>query len=146
MRFVVEMKDESAATVKSLCGLAGARGMAERVVVGSFRQSMLDEFRGACPQVATSASTLEASKFLALYRAGLAASYSPPMQALQVPEYAGGMTVITRGFVEAAHARNLHVHVWTVNDPADMRRLLGEGVDGVMTDYPDRLLALLGRR
>jgi glycerophosphoryl diester phosphodiesterase len=144
-RFIVEMKDESPVTVKSLCEVIKARGMGERVVVGSFRQWMLDEFRRACPNVATSASTLEASKFLALYRAGLAASYSPPMQALQVPENAGGMAVLTRGFVEAAHGRNLEVHAWTINDPADMRRLLDEGVDGIMTDYPDRLLALLGR-
>ncbi|HYO64044.1 MAG TPA: glycerophosphodiester phosphodiesterase family protein, partial [Pyrinomonadaceae bacterium] len=53
--------------------------------------------------------------------------------------------VLTRGFVEAAHARNLQVHAWTINEPEAMERLLALGVDGIMTDYPDRLLKLLGR-
>jgi glycerophosphoryl diester phosphodiesterase len=119
--------------------------MAERVVVASFRQGTLEQFRRECPEVATSASASEASGFLARYKAGLAASYSPPMQALQVPEYAGGMQVLTREFVAAAHGRNLHVHAWTVNAPEDMRRLLDLGVDGIMTDYPDRLLELLNK-
>lgn len=144
MRFNIEPKDESGAA-RSLCEAIRAHGASERVVVGSFRQSVIDEFRRACPGVATSAGPAEASKFLALYQAGLAPSYSPAMQALQLPEYAAGVRVLTRGFVEAAHGRNLEVHAWTINDAADMRRLLDAGVDGIMTDYPDRLLALLGR-
>ena len=145
VRFNIEPKDESGAAVKSLCEIIRAHGAGERVVVGSFRQSLIEEFRRACPGVATSAGPAEASKFLALYRAGLASSYSPAMQALQLPEHVGGVRVLTSGFVEAAHGRNLEVHAWTINDAADMRRLLDAGVDGIMTDYPDRLLALLGR-
>jgi glycerophosphoryl diester phosphodiesterase len=143
LRFNIEPKDESDALVKALCAAIREHGMAERVVVAAFRQGTLDGFRRECPEVATSASASEASGFLARYKAGLAASYSPPMQALQVPEYAGGMQVLTREFVEAAHGRNLHVHAWTVNAAEDMRRLLDLGVDGIMTDYPDRLLELL---
>ncbi len=67
------------------------------------------------------------------------------MQALQVPENAAGVKLVTREFVEAAAERNLKVHVWTVNETADMQRLLEMGVHGIMTDYPDRLLKLLGR-
>jgi glycerophosphoryl diester phosphodiesterase len=67
------------------------------------------------------------------------------MQALQLPEHAAGVHVLTRGFVEAARGRNLEVHAWTINDPASMRRLLDAGVGGIMTDYPDRLLEVLGR-
>jgi glycerophosphoryl diester phosphodiesterase len=145
LRFNVEPKDDSPRLVSSLCAAVRERRMAERVVVAAFRHSTLEQFRRECPEVATSASASEASHFLALYKAGLAASYSPPMQALQVPEYAGALHVLTREFVEAAHARNLHVHAWTVNSPEDMRRLLDLGVDGVMTDYPDRLLEILGK-
>jgi glycerophosphoryl diester phosphodiesterase len=71
------------------------------------------------------------------------AAYSPDAQALQVPEYYGSIQVVTKRFLEAAHARNLRVHVWTVNDVDSMKRLLKLGVDGIMTDYPNRLLALL---
>jgi glycerophosphoryl diester phosphodiesterase len=144
-RFNIEPKDESAETVGRLCRLIRERKVAERVVVGSFRQSLIEEFRRACPEVATAAGPVEAGKFLALYRAGLASSFSPAMQALQIPEHAGGVPVITAEFVAAARERNLQVHAWTINDEAAMRRLIGAGVDGIMTDYPDRLLALIRR-
>ena len=144
-RLNIEPKQASAPVVQRLCALVREHGAAERVVVASFSDSVLEEFRRSCPEVATSASPSEAWAFLAMYEAGLAGSYSPPMHALQVPERAGGLRVLTRGFVEAAHGRNLKVHAWTVNSEEDMRRVLAAGVDGVMTDYPDRLLKLLGR-
>jgi glycerophosphoryl diester phosphodiesterase len=115
------------------------------VLVASFSATTLGEFRRVCPEVATSAATGEVASFVTLHRAGLAASYSPAMQALQVPEQAGGVRLLTRDFVEAAHGRNLRVHAWTVNAEGDMRRLVEMGVDGIMTDYPDRLLKVLGR-
>ncbi len=63
------------------------------------------------------------------------------MQALQIPEFAG----VVNDFVNAAHERNLQVRLWTINETADMKRLLDMNVDGIMTDYPDRLMELLGR-
>lgn len=63
--------------------------------------------------------------------------------ALQVPETWKGRRVVSPGFVEAAHALNIPVHVWTVDDEADMRRLLSWGVDGIQTDRPDRLARVL---
>ena len=145
MRFNIEPKQDIPPTVKPLCGVIREYGMVDKVVVGSFNQAILDEFRRECPEVATSASPTEVSKFLAMYQARLSANYSPVMQALQVPEYAGRLPVLSKGFVEAAHERNLAVHAWTVNEASDMRRLLEMGLDGIMTDYPDRLMTLLGR-
>ena len=48
--------------------------------------------------------------------------------------------------MQGAHDLNVKVHVWTINDQQEMKRLLETGVDGIMTDYPDRLLSLLGRK
>lgn len=145
MRFNIEPKRGTPSLSAPLCRLIREYGMTERVLVASFTGSTLADFRRECPEVATSASTGEAVNFLSLQEAGLAASFSPEMQALQVPERAGVLRVLTRDFVEAAHGRNLRVHAWTINDEADMRRLIDVGVDGVMTDYPDRLLRVLGR-
>jgi glycerophosphoryl diester phosphodiesterase len=121
------------------------KGMVNKIFVGSFRQTVLDEFRKECPEVATSASPVEVSEFLSRYKAGSDKSYKPVMQALQVPEYVGGRQILSKEFVEAAHARNLPVHAWTVNEEADMNRFIEMGIDGLITDYPDRLLRLLGR-
>lgn len=143
MTFNVEPKQQTPSLVKPLCGILRERKMTGRVIVGSFRQEVLDEFRAECPEVATSASPSEVSYFLAMYKTGLAESYTPPMQALQVPETVGYLNVVSEDFVKTAHRLNLKVHVWTVNETEDMRRLAEMGVDGIMTDYPDRLLKLL---
>jgi glycerophosphoryl diester phosphodiesterase len=139
MRFNIEPKQTSPSIIKPLCKLIHENKMTERVVVGSFHQTIIDEFRRECSDVSTSASTTEVSKFLAMYKTGLSKAFSPTMQALQVPEFAG----VSREFVRAAHERGLKVHVWTVNETKDMKRLLEMGVDGIMTDYPDRLLTIL---
>ena len=62
---------------------------------------------------------------------------------LQIPEKHRGLRLLNRRFLVEAHARNLPIHVWTVNDGNDMRRLVRMGVDGVQTDRPDRLAWVL---
>jgi glycerophosphoryl diester phosphodiesterase len=63
-----------------------------------------------------------------------------------VPETLSGITVVTEDFVADAHANAFAVHVWTINDEAQMRRLLDWGVDGVMTDRPTLLEKILRKR
>ncbi len=144
-RFNIEIKPESPTIVNSLCNLIRERKMSEKVIVASFSQKSLDEFRRECPEVVTSASTPEITKFLAYYKTGLGESYSPNMSALQTPEKFGSLQIVTKEFVETARKLNLQVHVWTINQPEDMQRLIEIGVDGIMTDYPDRLLEVVGR-
>ena len=141
--FNVEPKQQTPSITKPLCAILREKNKTGDVIVGSFRQEVLDEFRAECTEVATSASPSEVSQFLAMYKTGLGESYTPPMQALQVPENVGYLNVVSKDFVETAHRLNLKVHVWTINKPEDMQRLLEMGVDGIMTDYPDRLLNLL---
>lgn len=142
----IEPKHADPAPAKPLCGLIREFGRADRVIVGSFHDRVLEDFRRVCPEVATSASPAEASVFLARYQLGLEDNYTPEMQALQIPPKIGGVEIVTEGYLAAARRSNLQVHVWTVNKTEDMRRLIGIGVDGIMTDYPDRLLDLLDRK
>lgn len=143
MRFNIEPKPPDPSVAKNLCRLIRERAMTNRVLIASFKSEALATTRQQCPEVATSASTAEVSKFMALSAARLEQTYTPAAYVLQVPEYAGGLHVLTRGLVEAAHQRNLKVDAWTVNEVEAMKRLLDLGVDGIMTDYPDRLLSLL---
>lgn len=67
-------------------------------------------------------------------------------QCAQVPTHQGPVPIVDRRFVDAAHARGIQVHVWTIDDRAEMIRLLDLGVDGIMTDRPDVLLDVLAHR
>lgn len=139
-KFNIEIKQPSPTIDDSLCNLIRERKMTEKVVVASFSQEALDEFRGKCPEVATSASTSEMTKFLAYQKTGISESFNPQMSALQTAEKLGFLQIVTKDFIENAHKLNLQVHVWTINNPDDMRRLFELGVDGIMTNYPDKLL------
>lgn len=75
-----------------------------------------------------------------------AAGYTPRADVLQVPERWKGRPIVTPRFIEQAHRKNLPVQVWTVDEPADMVRLLEWGVDGIQTDRPDLLAAVLHER
>ncbi len=66
--------------------------------------------------------------------------------AAQVPVKRGRVTVTDQRFVERAHALGIHVHVWTVDDPGEIDRLLDLGVDGIMTDRPAVLREVFERR
>lgn len=68
-----------------------------------------------------------------------------PMYALP-PDGSVSLPLVTRDLVEEAHANGMLVVPWTANDPAAMRSLLDKGVDGIITDYPDRLREVLRDR
>ena len=61
-----------------------------------------------------------------------------------MPERFHGVPVVTPRFVAAAHSSGLEVHVWTVDEPAQMRRLAALNVDAIMTDVPTTAVAVLG--
>jgi glycerophosphoryl diester phosphodiesterase len=146
MRMNIEIKESQPDVVAPLCDLIRKFEKANQVMIASFDAAQLSRFRSQCPEVATSAGAREALVFYGLQWAHLENIYTPKAQALQVPEQWGDIRVITPGFLKAARARNLRVHVWTVNDSQRLQHLLKLGVDGIMTDYPEKLIALLGRR
>lgn len=70
----------------------------------------------------------------------------PGFRVVQVPTHHRGIAVVTRGFVRAAHASGVQVHVWTVDEAAEMERLLDLGVDGIMSDRPTLLAGVVAVR
>jgi glycerophosphoryl diester phosphodiesterase len=145
MRMIVEMKHGGPALARPLCDLVRRSEMTEKAVVASLNVEAVAAFRSACPEVLTAMSVTEARTFHVLHRTRLEFLYSPPVMALLIPDRLRGETLTTAALVKAAHGRNLRVQVWTLNDEERMRQLVQMGVDGIITDWPDRLLALLGR-
>jgi glycerophosphoryl diester phosphodiesterase len=140
----IDIKQAQPSLVKSFCGMLRERGATGRVTVASFNSQTLGEFRRECPEVRTSAGMDEVFALASDLQAGRSiAADTARTRVVQVPESALGRQLVTAELVAAAHRNGLEIHVWTVNDEAAMRRLLALGVDGIMTDYPDKLIALL---
>ncbi len=139
MRLNVEAKEPRVAG--PLVELVRRHGARDRVLVAAERESSrrsVRDYRGPW-----GASRTHVFWFWALHRLPGGGGYVPGADILQVPETFRGLRIVTPDFVEAAHARNLPVQVWTVDDPDAMRRLLSWGVDGIQTDRPDVLARVL---
>ncbi|MCF1594236.1 glycerophosphodiester phosphodiesterase [Streptomyces muensis] len=118
----------------------------DRVCVGSFSEArVVRAQRLAGPRLATSYGTRGVLN-LRLRSWGVPAALRRSAVAAQVPEAQSGIQVVDHRFVRAAHARGLQVHVWTINDPQVMHRLLDLGVDGIMTDHIDTLRKVMEDR
>ena len=146
MKFNIEIKQIEPSIASSLCETLRAHDLTDRALIASFHPTAMNEFRAACPEVATSMVEDEIRPFFILNTIFLGALYSPPGAAFQVPEYSGSLHVLTPRFVRGAHGNNVAVHPWTIDDPADMERFLDMGVDGIITDRPDLMIELLRSR
>ena len=146
MRFLIEIKDDSAALVRDFCGAIRRFELSERVIAASFHSRPLEHLRQVCPEVATSASSSAGMSFTFLHWLRLDAAYHPVSQAFQFPVRLGKIDLIDQRFIARAHAHNVQVHIWTINDLDAMQHYVALGVDGLITDYPDRLLRILNRQ
>jgi glycerophosphoryl diester phosphodiesterase len=141
----IDIKQKDPPIVQPFVEMLRTYGMVNQVCVGSFHTPTVNAFRRLCPQAATAATLTEVQLFLALNVVGLGTLLPRRAVAMQLPEVERQLRVVTPEFVRAAHRQGTAVHVWTVNDIAQMCRLMAMGVDGLMTDYPDILLKLLKR-
>jgi len=143
-RFGIEIKQtEPIETAKRFCAVIRQYQMQDQVLISSFRQENMDAFRKECPEVATSATENEVKLFYVLHLLGMTRAFTPNYSSFQVPETSGSIYLLTSQFVSAARERNLPIVPWTINKEADLQRMIDLGVDGINTDYPDRLLKLL---
>ena len=107
----------------------------DRVCLGSFSDARLARFREALgPALCTSAGPREVGRLVLASRTHHRLGRGGRALAAQVPVSQGPISVVTRRFVETAHRLGLVVHVWTIDDPVEIGRLLDLGVDGIMSD------------
>ena len=124
-----------------------AYGRSTDVIVASFHDDALRTFSEYAPEIHVSLGPSDTFAFYAAVHDGAPMpSWKPSQVALQVPASFDNVDVVTNEFVKGAQTCGLAVHVWTIDDEDEMHRLLVLGVDGVMTDYPSRLAAVLTAR
>lgn len=119
-------------------------GERDRILVGGFSRADVEpagrHARWRC------AYQDELRAYVLLGKVGLGRFFAPAVDAAMVPERRGVIRIVSRRFVRRAHADGLGVFVWTVNRPADMRRLLDWGVDGLVSDVPGRARRVVDER
>ncbi|MET3805204.1 glycerophosphoryl diester phosphodiesterase [Nakamurella sp. UYEF19] len=143
-RFNIDPKSDRA--VGPLIDLLRTSRAVDRVGLGSFSDHRLTTLQRALgPTVATSLGPRAVGMLAAAANLRLPARVGAAVAA-QVPVRYGAITVVGRAFLKTAHAAGIEVHVWTINEADEMRRLLDLGVDGIMTDRPDTLRLVLAER
>ena len=128
-----------------LADLLHQYGRGDDVIVASFHDSATAAFAAFAPDIALAYGTTAIALFLGAVRGG---SEPPDVDnvAFQVPTEFLGMTIVDEAFVAAAHRSGAAVHVWTIDDEVEMHRLLDLGADGIVTNRPVALAAVLSER
>ena len=144
MRFNIDVKAEAAAVPAG----RNIAEHAERTLVTSFsdkrRRTALRAALPARPATSAGKETMVRLAAAAALRAeGWAKRVLDGVDALQIPVRQGPVPVLTPRLLEYAHRAGAEVHVWTINDPAEMRRLVTMGADGIVTDRADVALDAL---
>jgi glycerophosphoryl diester phosphodiesterase len=116
--------------------LGPAGPAAGRVIVSSFAMETVDRLRATAPDLPTGWLTFDLQDPVAVVERTSAHGHAAihPYDAF-----------VDRGLVDRAHAAGLAVYVWTVDDPGRMTDLVGMGVDGIITNHPDRARAVVDR-
>lgn len=143
----IDLKSD-AAVIPAVRAVVEAKAT-NRVLLTSFSERRRKQAQQLLPDVATSASQSLVVKALGAQRLGLHGQLERilrPVVALQVPRRHKGLEIITERSVAAFQRAGVEVHVWTINDPAEMQELLEMGVDGIVTDRCDLALPLLSDR
>jgi glycerophosphoryl diester phosphodiesterase len=141
-RFIIEVKQTTPQLAEAMLKAVERAKMRRRILVASEHHAPLDQVRAIAPDIPTSFSSTEVQSLLQSLVPG-----GEPCRtggdALEIPPEYYSWKFVTPESVSAAHQLGVEVHVWTVNAQHEMREMLALGVDGIMTDYPERLLALL---
>ena len=145
VNYNIEIKQTEPSMVSRLLAVIDDAGVRRRVLIASEPGEPIEEVRKAAPGIPTNFSYREGLEFLQAM-AARDDSYSPRGRALQAPPTYEGWNVVTPESVEFAHRAGVEVHVWTVNEEAEMNQLLDWGVDGLISDFPARALAVARAR
>ncbi len=146
MRFNIDAKVDDPALARALVDVIVAARAEDRVCVGSFFDAQAERLGGLAPRCARYLPQQAATCHVLAARAGGGGESCPGGYDLaDLPHRLGEMVVVDAGVLDHFHRLGVPVHVWTVDEEAEMRALLALGADGIVTDRPDVLARVLGR-
>lgn len=145
-RFNIDVKQHEKKVCEALFQLIKEFKMSEQVLVASDDYATINNFRILSKgEIATAASFREVGNFMLFKSINNLKRFHLEADALQIPEKYFGIRILTESLIQEAHKKNIAVHPWTINEKADMERLLRWGVDGIITDFPDILNIMLNK-
>lgn len=142
----IEIKQAEPAIVDEVVAMLRREGAAARTLLAAEKDDIMARIRAAAgTDIVTGSSLGDVLSFYAALDAGRLDGYRHPGVALQIPTAVGDRVLVDRRAVDAAHANGIEVHVWTINDAAEIERLLELGVDGIMSDSPGLIRTAIER-
>ena len=142
----VDIKQKEPSMIRPFADLIEQYNMTDRMCVGSFHNQTVRDFRRACPEVARVGSLYETFSLFALSKLALSRFYRGHAHVLQIPpKHDRGFDIVSPQLIKAAHRKNTAVHLWTINETTAIQQFVEMGVDGIISDYPDRVLRVLGK-
>ncbi|WP_436527307.1 glycerophosphodiester phosphodiesterase [Actinoplanes sp. HUAS TT8] len=145
IRFNIDVKSDP--VVEPAVTAIRRAGAGDRVLLASFSDARLTRVRAlAGPRVATSLGLRGVARLRLASIAGVPLRLPESVAAVQIPVRHGPVTVLTSRFLKYVRRIGREIHVWTIDDPAEMRRLLDMGVDGIMTDRVEVLRDVYSER
>lgn len=144
--FNMEVKSHDPRVIDATLAAIAHTGARDRVLLAAAHPDVMRRIRPAARDMPTSFSSADVVEFFQWLGAGRPAGYTAPAPALQIPTSYEGMELVTPESIAAAHSLGVEVHVWTVNEEEEIERLLDLGVDGLMSDFPLRVLRAVERR
>ena len=149
IRWEIEIKDDNPPErmkeiAEKLWLLIEKYKMEDKVLIASFDQKIIDTFNSfAKNRVALAGGRQEITKFVILHKLMARNAYFPKVDAFQIPRKNSGIDLTSKRLIRDANRNGVHLHYWTINEKEEMRRLLENGANGIITDRPDLLLELL---
>ncbi len=142
----VEIKQGEPAIVQATFDLLERHGARQRVLLAAEHDDIMAEIRARDPGGPTGASVGDVLGFIAAWTENRIDRWQAPGLAFQIPPDFAGNPLVTQESMARMHAAGLEVHIWTINEAAEIERLLDLGVDGIMTDRPSVAAKVFRRR
>lgn len=143
LKFNIEVKQKNPSIEHTVINIIRELGVTNKVILGSSNISVSRKLKKLAPDIASFCNRWDVILFYVLNKLNLSFLYRPKHQAIQTTANTILINNVQPSMINTAHKKGMLFHVWTINNERDMEKYLNMGVNGVITDYPDKLTNVL---